>query len=918
MACGVKLSALSKIAAFILCFLVAGVLSRAQAQINKQSNIWYFGSFAGLDFNNGAPTLLKDGVMDAFEGTASIADANGKLLFYSDGTTVWNKQHQVMANGNGLLGSANSAQACIIVPKPSSKTIYYLFTTDAVGKPNGLRYSTIDMAANGGLGAVSEKNTLLYTPTSEKLTAIKHRNKRDVWVVSHESGTTKFISYLVTPEGVAVTNKGVTTKFLDAFFPANTEAIATIGCMKISPDGSKIVVTHRVSNTVRVFRFDNETGTLSGFPAPHEITSLPASYDPYGVEFSPDNTKLYVSTDAGSKIYQYDVTSANPAIISASKKLVGQANLDPTNPPTSFVGGSLQLAPDGKIYFARPASAHLGIINNPDAPGSDCNYVDKGLHLGGRLSTLGLPAFIQSNFHFTYDISFDINCFGEASNFAFDAPTSDHPTFMEWNFGDSASGANNTATTLSASHHFSAPGNYTVTFVRHINNKQETYTITIKVDAPPVVELGPERWVCPGSEVTLDATTPEATYKWSNGSTSASITTTMPGTYWVDVTVGKCTTRDEVKISNYPLPTVNLGADRELCEGETLELNAFNDGATYVWQDGSTNHTFIVTKAGTYTVEVTSKNGCKKSDAITIVYNPLPVVNLGPDRDICANTATVLDATQPGMTYKWSTGATIPIITVANAGEYWVTLTSNKGCSTTDVIRINHLPIPVINLGPDETLCSGDTKLLNATYPNSTYLWQDGSTNPTFLITEPGRFWVDVTNEFGCVVRDEIWVPYLTRPAIALGNDTTLCYGDTLVIGTELPGGIRYEWQDGSTDALFKVTKPGTYKLKAFNQHCEATDEITVKFKDCIGGLFIPNIITPNGDGKNDVFFIHGLKEDDWELVLFNRWGKEVYRNRNYTNNWAPQPANVNGLYYYLLQHPTTGRIYKGWLEVAK
>ncbi|NEM96207.1 hypothetical protein [Pontibacter burrus] len=140
MACGVKLSFVGKAVVLIVCYLVAGIFSEALAQINKQSNIWYFGSKAGLDFNSGTPTVLTDGAMEAFEGTASIADADGRLLFYSDGTTVWNKQHQVMANGSGLLGSANSAQSCIIVPKPGSQTIYYLFTTDAAGKANGLRY----------------------------------------------------------------------------------------------------------------------------------------------------------------------------------------------------------------------------------------------------------------------------------------------------------------------------------------------------------------------------------------------------------------------------------------------------------------------------------------------------------------------------------------------------------------------------------------------------------------------------------------------------------------------------------------------------------------------------------------------------------------------------------------------------------
>ena len=886
----------------------------AQAQSRKHANIWYFGD-AGLDFNSGAPVPLVNSAMKAFEGTATIANDQGQLLFYSDGVTVWNKKHTVM--GSGLLGNNNSAQSCLIVRNPGKQHIYYIFTTDAIGRPDGLRYSTIDMSLNGGLGGITEKNVLLYTPTAEKLTAVLHKNKRDVWVVSQLHGTSSFRSYLVTEAGVGVTSY-VSNNLQATDFPPSTDQFDAIGTMKFSPDGTKLAVVHRKwsAHTVKLFGFDAETSLLKPFPdqgATATITLGP-EFDAYGVEFSPDNSKLYVSAANGTKIFQYDLSSSSATTIHASRTLVGEATLDTSTP---YVGGSLQLAPDGKIYFARAASAHLGVINNPNKPGVDCNYVDKGVHLSGRISQLGLPAFIQSYFNYTYEINYTLNCFGQPSHFAFDAPASEQPTFMEWNFGDPASGAANTASTLNASHSFSAPGTYTVTFKRQINNKDETYSLTFEIKAPPAVDLGPERKICPGSSVTLDATTADATYKWSNGSTSPTITTSTPGTYWVEVTVGNCTTRAEAKVSHLPLPTVNLGPDKELCQGDVLELNAFNQGATYRWQDGSTGSTFKVTQAGTYRVEVTNAEGCTVADEINLKYNDLPVVNLGQDQSICANTTITLDATQPGMTYRWQDGSTAPKFTVTTPGTYSVTLTNSKGCSATGSVNITHLPIPVVNLGQDTTLCTNEMLLLNATFPNSTYLWQDGSTAPTFTVKQSGTYWVEVTNELGCTVRDEIWVPYLERPTIFLGNDTTLCFGDTLVIGKELPGDIKYKWQDGSTGAKYKVTKPGVYRLSAYNQHCEATDEIRVRFKDCIGGLFIPNIITPNGDGLNDVLFIHGLTEDDWELRVFNRWGREVYRTSSYKNDWAPPASSGTGVYFYHLSHPASGRTYKGSVEVV-
>lgn len=894
-------------AAFILLHILLFSSHLWQAQAQKHTAIWYFGEMAGLDFNSGTPVAITSSAMNAFEGTASIADEQGQLLFYFNGSTVWNRQHQPMGNGIGLLGHESSSQACMIVPKPGKKNIYYIFTTDNNGRSNGLRYSTIDLSRAAGLGEVTEKNIALHTPTTEKLTATRHANGRDIWVLSHDYGSSNFRAHLVTEAGVStsavVSNVGLV-------HPSESGGVSAIGCMKVSPDGKKLAITHWPTNSVQLFAFDASTGEVRAsamFPA-----SLEAGATPYGLEFSPDNKKLYINVNGNATLVQYDVGLLSPIAIAASRQEIAQIGQDVT---TRYVGGGLQLGPDGKIYVARPASKHLGVINQPNNSGPAAEYIDKAIYLNGRASNVGLPAFIQSFFNYSNEVKYTINCFGATSLFSFDASPLDKPTFMQWDFGDPASGTANTANSLSASHSFSAPGAYTVTFTRHVANRQEVYSITIMIMAPPTVELGPERKVCPGTSVTLDATTPGATYRWSNGSSNATLTTATPGTYWAEVTVGNCTTRDEVRVSHLPLPVVNLGPDQELCEGEKLVLSATNANATYRWQDGSTAPTFTVTGPGTYRVEVTNAEGCTVSDEIAIQYNPLPQVNLGPDQRICANTTITLDAAQAGVSYKWQDGSTAPRYTVTAPGKYWVTLTNGKGCSASDTVRIAHLPIPLVNLGRDTTLCTDQTLLLNATFPNSTYLWQDGSTAPTYLVKEAGRFWVEVTNAEGCTVRDEIWVPYLTRPAIKLGNDTTLCYGDTLFIGTELPGGIRYEWQDGSTSATYAVTKPGTYKLRAFNQHCEATDEIRVRFMDCIGGLYIPNIITPNGDGKNDVLFIHGLTEDNWELTILDRWGKQVYRTTGYKNDWAPKEKSAQ-LYYYHLYHSSTGRSYKGWLEV--
>jgi len=148
----------------------------------KEANIWYFGDKAGIDFNSGSPVALLDGALNTLEGCASISDSNGNLQFYTDGSTIWTKDHSVMSNGTGLNGNFSSTQSAIIIPKPDASDIYYVFTVDFQGEPNGLQYSEIDMTLNSGLGAVtSTKNVLLLTPVLEKLTAIKHSNNDKKW-----------------------------------------------------------------------------------------------------------------------------------------------------------------------------------------------------------------------------------------------------------------------------------------------------------------------------------------------------------------------------------------------------------------------------------------------------------------------------------------------------------------------------------------------------------------------------------------------------------------------------------------------------------------------------------------------------------------------------------------------------------------
>ena len=176
----------------ITLFVLLSVAVSAFGQENAM--VWYFGDHVGLDFNGDSPVVLTDGEMKAEAGCATICDNQGNLLFYTNGNTVWNKNHVVMANGDSLLGSQLRNQNCIIVPKPKSDSLYYLFAVIGSDSLQSFTYSIVNLHLDNGLGRITQKNLLITRHILEKLTAIQHCNKEDYWIVTHGANNV-FYSY---------------------------------------------------------------------------------------------------------------------------------------------------------------------------------------------------------------------------------------------------------------------------------------------------------------------------------------------------------------------------------------------------------------------------------------------------------------------------------------------------------------------------------------------------------------------------------------------------------------------------------------------------------------------------------------------------------------------------------------------------
>jgi gliding motility-associated-like protein len=365
-----------------------------------ETSNWYFGERAGLQFqNDGTVQPLANGQINTFEGCASISDSFGGLLFYTDGITVYNRNHQIMDNGNGLYGDPSSTQSAIIVPKPEDPGKLYIFTVDtsvSEGDPDrGLNYSLVDMSLNDGNGAVVEKNIRLLDSCSEKITAVvKDCFDQSIWVMafSTENGSlgafNTYHAFEINTLGVELTS-------------VRSEFELTIGdprgYMKFNAEGTKLASANSFDG-LYLYDFDKDTGIVS-----NQLTLEIEGENPfaYGVEFSPNQQYLYIHSSnnqpAGesgihsSSLVQFDVLASD---IEASQIIIDERPI---------YRGALQLGSDGRIYRTIAenyfnGTSFLGIIQNPDEAGSAANYQHNAINLNGRNGTQGLPPFIQSFF----------------------------------------------------------------------------------------------------------------------------------------------------------------------------------------------------------------------------------------------------------------------------------------------------------------------------------------------------------------------------------------------------------------------------------------------------------------------------------------------------------------------------------------
>lgn len=827
------------------------------ASAQGEGNVWAFGTSAGMDFNNATPVAIATAITGYGEASASICDQNGQLLFYSEGTHIWDKNGNVMPNASDLTGlpyiinlyapTSSTAQGVVIVPMPDSAGKYYVFSLSSQFQEMGLNagklyYSIVNMNLNGGLGDVEpgRKGILIDSLLTEKMTAVVG-DRCNVWLLVHKTNSTLFKAYEITPAGLnlvpVISNTGSMT------------TLYTSGTMNASHNRKKLACanTYTVLFTalggLELFDFDPATGVVSNGETLEQIAC-------YGTCFSPNDSLLYVSR-YNTDIYQYNVSLNTATAITASGKYLGQ---------TSFT--HLKSAPDGKIYLGGTTSpfaiTQLSTILSPNSHGLSCQLTQDNVPLASNTSFFaGLPSGLAIFRRDTIKRVIPVKvCFKDSVELIADTAYAgwDH----QWD-----DGATNTHKWVHQS------GDYVISYhaapcVFHSD--------TFRVDfASPIPYTGTFAgckgdsnsfiWIQPR---TGDTNTYYYSWKDSTGNMLQTDTTThgdtlftQEGIYTVYI-LGRngCDTTIRIRLS-LPDYHASFVTDSIICIGDTLQLLNTSQGfMEYIWDlgNGDTSHAispdYVYPSPGTYIVTLTGMPCHDTARSAVTVDSIYQVAFTTSDTALCAGKAFSFFADTPAsmsmLHWDFGDGTFLdhwsPTHAYDSSGSWSVTVTASyRACPyNTFTTTLHTYPYPVAALGKDTFMCPNSQPILLASqqqYPLSySYRWNTGDTAGTIYIRHPAVYALTVTSDKGCSSSDSVEV-----------------------------------------------------------------------FKDCY--IDIPNAFTPNGDGDNDYFLPRQLLSKSltaFHMQVFNRWGQMVFETMQ-TNgrgwdggfNGRAQPA---GVYVYLIE----------------
>ena len=362
--------------------------------------------------------------------------------------------------------------------------------------------------------------------------------------------------------------------------------------------------------------------------------------------------------------------------------------------------------------------------------------------------------------------------------------------------------------------------------------------VSVSTPAATITPSGPTTF-CTGGSVTLTANSGSA-WLWSNGATTQSIAVNASGTFTVDVTnVDGCTaTSAPQTVTVNPLPatpTITPSGPTSFCTGGSVTLTA-SGGASWLWSTGATSQSINVTTSDSYSVTVTDANGCSATSAPTVVtvnpQPPAPAITPSGPTTFCDGGSVTLTASGTG-TWLWSNGATTQSINVTSSGTFTVTLTDDNSCSATSApvtVTVNPAPAtPTITASGPTTFCTGDSVTLTSS-PGDAWLWSNGATTQSIVVSNAGAYSVQVTNADGCSATSAPTTVSVTSASVTITGPASSCVSAPVMLDAG-PGFAQYAWSTGATTQQITVSPATTtaYSVTVTDTNgCTATDSHTV------------------------------------------------------------------------------------------
>lgn len=888
---------------FLVSFFANNSLS--QNLVNR-TNFWYFSSSAALDFTCAPPQSIGGCQNNISEGSSTISSLAGRMLFYSNGETVWDSTNSIMLNGTGLLGDLSTVQGSIIVPNPSSPSMYYIFTAGTSIEDQGtigVRFSEVDMTLNGGLGGVipASKNTFLFAPNEEKLTAVRNASNTGYWVVAQEKSTNNWYAYEVTGAGVNMTPVISTTGP-----PARIDN--SLGA-KLSPDG-KWLVSQGVCGSgmssnanLAVYQFNNATGQITYAWSDCGTTG-------FQLEFSPNSTKLYAS---GINVYQYDLTAGGGTGIGPDTTAV-KASKFQLNTNIREVNGGMQLAKDCKIYFSKSGGfgtpGDIGVIQNPNLQGAACNYTTNSLTLasGSIGSSQNFPNFVQSFFEYPCSDSIEVDLIASdtiicpGDSITLEASVNNLCGYtLTWNVALSGLGPHKVAPT----------SNTLYQVIATTATAADTAEVYIQV-TPQSAGVDTSWSICNNQNYDLDSlitssATPGGTWLDSNFNTVSmpiNITSAGQNKYYYIVGSASCSDTAEFIINKTSLYDAGNDSTFTSCGTGNVDLFNYLGGSPATggnWLSPSNNPVSMpinlaIAPSGPYKYYVGGA-GCFDTATVNVSVLSSNPTFLGNDTTLCSADSVIKSFNIPNSTFLWSTGNTTSTQTIRFPNTlYWLEVTDTiSGCTSRDTLTIQYDTLYSAGQDSGIDICS-DTILDLFPLTSSSYTagyWIDPSNTTismpySFTPTSSGVYKYIVTNG-GCSDSASVLVNYGNSISVDIGKDTTLCWSDSIVLSVS-NANATYQWSTGDNSSNITVNNPGGQYFVTVNdtiQGCKGSDTVNIMFNPLVEA------------GEDSTIFLCEVSEINLVNYLRNQSTTNgSWYNSSGNNVSMPIDANTDTYYY--------------------